>query len=115
MAPVRGRPITVRHLRLLSDYLDGELGQALVRLGPPELCDRPLGAGYAGALEAGQGAIVGVAERLQIDPLACDTVAHQRVGACALAGQSHELADRDLERAGEGKAVGTAFVRQGRD
>src|SRR5437762_14214442 len=104
MAPVRGRPITVRHLRLLSDYLDGELGEALVRLGPAELCDRPLGAGYAGALEAGQGAIVGVAERLQVDPLACDTIAHQRVGARSLAGEGDELADRDVEGTGEGEA-----------
>src|SRR5438128_9710774 len=111
MAPVRGRPVAVRHLRLLSDDLDRELGEALVRLGPAELCDRPLGAGYARALEAGQGAIVGVAERLQIDPLARDTIAHQRVGACPLAGQSYELADRDVEGAGEGEAEGSSLVR----
>src|SRR2546430_15782819 len=114
MAPIRRRTVPVCHLRLLSDDLDRELGEALVRLGPPELCDRPLGAGYAGALEAGQGAVVGVPERLQIDPLACDTVAHQRVGPRSLAGQSHELANRDIEGAAEGEAEGASFLRQGR-
>src|SRR5947208_2810714 len=53
IAPVRGRSVALRHLRLLSDDLDRQLGEALVRLGPPELCHRPLGAGNAGALEAG--------------------------------------------------------------
>src|SRR5439155_21318548 len=96
IAPVRGRPVAVGHLRLLSDDLDGELGEALVRLGPAELRDRPLGAGRAGALVARQGAVVGVAEGLEFDPLASDAIAHQRVGERALVGQGHELMDRDV-------------------
>src|SRR6266508_2385638 len=101
------------------EQLERQLGEPLVRLRPVQLGHRPLGAGDAGPHQAGEGAVVGVAQALQVDPEAGDALAHQRVvgrpaaGGVLGAGELDELAQGDLHPHGEREAEGAALVQQG--
>src|SRR5205823_7277948 len=60
---------------LVAEELERELRQALVRLRPDEFRRRAFGPGNARLQERRQGAVVGVLEPLQLDPVAGDEVA----------------------------------------
>ena len=99
--------------RVRAEDLERELRDALVRLRPDELRDRSLRPGHPGLHECRERAVVRVAQRLHLDPLARDPVALELIGA-AVAGERHELANLHLERRLEREAERSALVEERR-
>src|SRR5207248_3398757 len=90
-----------------------ELRQPLVRLRPTQLHARALGAGNAGALVRAEGPVVREAERLQLDPLAGERLAHERSGIPLIRLLQHPPEQR-VERRREREAERRALVQEGR-
>ncbi len=97
-----------------AKQLSAELRQALVLLRPAKLDRRAFRSGNARALECSERAVVRIAQRLQLDPLGRDALAHAAVAVAVLARVGDEAADRNVERGGEREAERAALVQQRR-
>src|SRR3954469_5951556 len=122
--PVLPEPVPRRlragDLRVQAEHRLGQRGQPLVRLAPGQLHPRTLRARDAGLQQCRQRPVVGEAQRLHLDPLACDGVAdHRIVGGPATVGprlldQLDQLVDHALQLGRQREPERAALVQQGR-
>src|SRR5437588_740743 len=97
-----------------SEQLAPELRHALVLLRPAQLDRRAFRTGNTGALQGAERAVVRVAERLELDPLGGDALAHALVAVDMFACDVDQPVHADLERRGEREAERAALVQQRR-